>query len=113
MENITVSKEGQVAVVSPTMKRLDGTIAPSFKQAMQDLIQSGEKRLVLDLAGVEFMDSSGLGAMVSVLKALGGAGALAVCNVRGGVLSLFKLTRMDKVFTIADSREDAVSRASA
>ncbi|MBK4735399.1 STAS domain-containing protein [Noviherbaspirillum pedocola] len=113
MELISVSKEQDVAVVRPTMKRLDGSVAPAFKGAMQELIGRGEKRLVLDLEGVDFMDSSGLGAMVSVLKALGGTGALAVCNVRGGVLSLFKLTRMDKVFAIADTREDALRRAAA
>jgi anti-sigma B factor antagonist len=113
MEMISVDKEQEVAIVKPTMKRLDGTVAPAFKQAVQQVVQRGEKRLVLDLANVEFMDSSGLGALVSVLKALGGTGSLAVCNVRGGVLSLFKLTRMDKVFAIVGTREDAVKRAAA
>lgn len=113
MEMIEVNKEGDVAIVSPTMRRLDGAVAPAFKTAVQAVIQGGDKRLVLDLQNVDFMDSSGLGALVSVLKALGGAGALVVCNVRGGVLSLFKLTRMDKVFAIAESREEAVRKAQA
>jgi anti-sigma B factor antagonist len=72
-----------------------------------------EQQLPGQRRNVDFMDSSGLGAMVSVLKTLGGAGALTVCNVKGGVLSLLKLTRMDKVFTIADSRNDAVRKAGA
>jgi hypothetical protein len=44
--------------------------------------------------------------MVSILKALGSRGALVVCGVRGPVLSLFQLTRMDKVFTLAAGRDE-------
>ncbi len=110
MEMLSVSRERGVAVVTPNIKRLDASVAPAFKQEVVALVQGGDTRLVLDLAGIEFLDSSGLGAMVSILKALGGTGAVAVCNVRGAVLGLFKLTRMDKVFTIVANREDAVAR---
>ena len=110
MDMLQVSKERGVAVVAPTMRRLDASVAPAFKQQVVQVIETGERRMVLDLGAVEFVDSSGLGAMVSILKALGSQGAVAVCNVRGAVLSLFKLTRMDKVFTITESREDAVAR---
>jgi anti-sigma B factor antagonist len=110
MELLAVSKERDVTVITPTMKRLDATVAPAFKQAVVQVIEAGETRLVLDLAGVEFLDSSGLGAMVSILKALGVRGTVAICNARGAVLSLFQLTRMDKVFALLPSRADAVAR---
>jgi anti-sigma B factor antagonist len=110
MDMLSVSRERGVAVAAPTIKRLDASVAPAFKQAVVQLIEGGDTRLALDLAGVEFLDSSGLGAMVSILKALGPRGAVAVCNVKGAVLSLFQLTRMDKVFTIVATREDAVAR---
>jgi len=110
MDMLQVSKERGVTVVVPTMRRLDASVAPGFKQQVVQVIETGERRMVLDLGAVEFVDSSGLGAMVSILKALGSQGAVSVCNVRGAVLSLFKLTRMDKVFTISESREDAVAR---
>jgi anti-sigma B factor antagonist len=113
MEMLSVQRERGVAVVTPNIKRLDASVAPAFKQAVVDLVQAGDTRLVLDLGGLEFLDSSGLGAMVSILKALGATGSVAVCNVKGAVLSLFKLTRMDKVFTIVASREDAVARLAA
>jgi len=92
------------------MKRLDATVAPMFKHAVVQVIESGERRLVLDLATVDFVDSSGLGAMVSILKALGGNGQVAICNATGAVANLFRLTRMDKVFTLLGSREEAVAR---
>lgn len=110
MSFINVIRERQVAVIMVNLKRLDASIAPVFKQEILKIIESGENKLVLDLAGVEFIDSSGLGALVSILKALGGNGAIAVCNARIGVLGLFRLTRMDKVFSILPSREDAVTK---
>ena len=110
MDMLSVSREGGVAVVAPTVKRLDASVAPAFKQAVVQLVEGGDTRLVLDLQNVEFLDSSGLGAMVSILKAIGGRGAVAVCNARGPVQGLFQLTRMDRVFPIAASRADAIAR---
>lgn len=110
MEGLVVGKDRGVAVIDPALRRLDAGAAPAFRQAVLQVIESGETRLVLDLAGVEFIDSSGLGALVSILKNLGARGGLAVCNAQPAVLGLFKLTRMDKVFPIVAGREDAVAR---
>ncbi|MGZ5179970.1 MAG: STAS domain-containing protein [Ramlibacter sp.] len=113
MELIDIHRDGPVPVVVPRMKRLDASVAPAFKQEVVKLVEAGERRLVLDLGGVEFLDSSGLGALVSILKALGSQGAMAVCGARGAVLSLFKLTRMDKVFPIDADRREALARLGA
>ena len=109
MELVSVSRENGIAVVAPSIRRLDASVAPAFKQAVIALIESGERQFVLNLAGVEFLDSSGLGALVSILKALGGNGAMAVCCAQGAVLALFKLTRMDKVFTLFATRTEAIA----
>ena len=110
MELIDIHREGTVPVVVPRVKRLDASVAPAFKAQVVDLVQAGERRLVIDLAPLDFLDSSGLGALVSILKALGSQGTMAVCGARGGVLSLFKLTRMDKVFSIHADRAEALAR---
>ena len=110
MELIDIHREGAVPVVVPRVKRLDASVAPAFKQQVVGVAEAGERRLVIDLAGVDFLDSSGLGALVSILKSLGSQGAMAVCGARGGVLSLFKLTRMDKVFVIEADRQSALDR---
>lgn len=109
-EQLQVTRERGVAVIRPTVKRLDASVAPAFKQAVLRAVQDGEPKLVIDLEEVDFVDSSGLGAMVSILKSLGAGGAVAVCNVKGAVGSLFKLTRMDKVFAILPGREEAITR---
>jgi anti-sigma B factor antagonist len=110
MDMIEVTHEAGVAVITPTTRRLDAAAAPEFKQSVVHLIEGGAHQLVLDLNRVEFLDSSGLGAMVSILKALGGRGTVVVCNAQGSVLSLFKLTRMDKVFAIVGTRQEALAR---
>lgn len=113
MDLIDIDREAAVPVIVPRVKRLDASVAPAFKAQVVDLVGAGERRLVVDLAGVDFLDSSGLGALVSILKALGTQGTMAVCGARGGVLSLFKLTRMDKVFAIDDDRQAALARLGA
>jgi anti-sigma B factor antagonist len=113
MELIEVVREVSVPVVVPTVKRLDASVAPAFKQAVVKVVEGGERRILLDLSGVTFLDSSGLGAMVSVLKALGTQGTLAVCGAQGSVTSLFKLTRMDKVFSLHATRAEALARLGA
>lgn len=110
MELIEVVREGNVPVVVPAVKRLDASVAPAFKQAVVRVVEGGERRILLDLSGVDFLDSSGLGAMVSILKALGTQGTLAVCGAKGPVMSLFKLTRMDKVFSLHADRAEALAR---
>ncbi|MGE4239242.1 STAS domain-containing protein [Ramlibacter sp.] len=114
-EMLKASRAGGVTVVRPTLRRLDAAVAPAFRAAVMAALEEstpGEgagRKLVLDLEDVDFVDSSGLGAMVSILKALGG-GAVAICNAKGAVQSLFKLTRMDKVFALLGSRDEAVAR---
>jgi anti-sigma B factor antagonist len=110
MDLLAVTRESGVTVLAPTVRRLDASVAPAFRQAVLQLVEAGDTRLVLDLRGLEFLDSSGLGSMVSILKALGPRGALAVCGAQGAVLSLFQLTRMDKVFTLLGDRAEAVAR---
>jgi anti-sigma B factor antagonist len=109
MELLYVSRENGITVVTPSIHRLDASVAPAFKQAVVALIEANERRLVINVAGVGFLDSTGLGALVSILKALGGNGAMAVCGASGEVLALFKLTRMEKVFTLFATRAEAVA----
>jgi anti-sigma B factor antagonist len=101
-------KIGGVLCVKPLEKRIDASVSSDFKGRMVDWINQGNYRIVLDLAEVDFIDSSGLGAIVSSLKAIGAEGDLVVCNVRETVMSLFRLTRMHRVFQIFGSREEAV-----
>lgn len=102
-------KAGDMLIVTPLEDRLDARVAADFKEQMTELIASGNTVIVLDLSKVEFIDSSGLGAIVSSLKRMGGRGELVVCGLRETTMTLFKLTRMDRVFQIFDSEQHAVA----
>jgi len=97
-----------VLVVRMTERRLDASKAPAFKTAIGGLIEDGAHRLVLDLRDVDFIDSSGLGVIVSCLKRLGPAGNLAISGANSAVRRLFTLTRMDRVFSMHDTPQAAV-----
>ncbi len=101
-------KISDVMVVKSLDKRIDASVAMEFKGHMLDLIGDGNTKIVLDLSGVEFIDSSGLSAIVSSLKAIRADGDLVLCGIGEGVSSLFRLTRMYKVFQIFKTRSDAV-----
>ena len=85
-------------------RRLDAVIAVQFKDMMRDIIAQKEGRVILDLSNVQFVDSSGLGAIVSIYKLLGSKRVFELANPTITVSKVLKLTRMDSVFTIHPSR---------
>jgi anti-sigma B factor antagonist len=99
---------GDVLIVVPLEKRIDAATATEFKERMGHWIDSGNHRIVLNLGEVDFIDSSGLGAIVSGLKKIGTNGNLVICAVRETVMSLFRLTRMNRVFEIFPTEDEAV-----
>jgi anti-sigma B factor antagonist len=101
--------EGDCLVVSLKEKRLDAVIAASFREALVERIDQGQRNIVLDMAYVNFMDSSGLGAVVFILKHLGHKGRLHICGVTPGVMAVLKLTRMDRVLKTFETRQAAVA----
>ncbi len=89
---------------------LDASNAEEAKEFFRQLITSGRTRMVVDLSGLGFIDSSGLGALVTALKtARSSGGEVRLCCLTPQVRSIFQLTRLDKVFTIRDRLEDALS----
>lgn len=105
-------RAGKILVVAVLEPRLDAKLAVEFKETIAARIAQGHSLLVLDLSAVNFVDSSGLGAIVSSLKMLRGQGQLLLSGMSATVLSTFKLTRMDKVFRIFPTQAEAVAALS-
>lgn len=91
--------------------RIDASSAIQFKEQMRGLAETSHPRVVLDLAQVKFLDSSGLGAIVAVRKLLGPDRVLELSSLTPTVEKVFRLTRMDTIFTIHPSHEAAVTDA--
>lgn len=83
--------------------RIDAASAIQFKERMRDITQGSGSRVILDLSLVQFLDSSGLGAVVAVMKLLGPDRKLELAGLTQTVEKVFRLTRMDSIFTIHPS----------
>jgi anti-sigma B factor antagonist len=105
------NKVGNVLIAKVLDGRIAADIAPSFKANLGEYINSGNRAIVLDLTAVTFIDSSGLGALISSLKSMGD-GDLVISGARATVASMFKLTRMDKVFRMYENTDAAVAALS-
>jgi anti-sigma B factor antagonist len=89
-------------VVARVQGEIDFSRAPDFRQELMGALQAEPPRLVLDLAGVDYMDSSGVAALVEALQAQRRRGAkLVLCNLQPKVRGIFDIARLDKVFPIA------------
>lgn len=90
----------ELLIVQVNETRIDAAGAINFKERMRELTHDNGKRVILDLSGVTFIDSSGLGAVVAVRKSLGPDRPLELAGLTSAVEKVFRLTRMDSVFPI-------------
>lgn len=106
---IAVDKVDDVAVAVVPVDELDAGNAGEFKRDIAPVLQTNSK-VVLDLSRLNFVDSSGLGAMLSCLRQLSAkSGDLKLCGMSKQVRALFELVRMHRIFDIYGTREEAVS----
>ncbi|MEM6618907.1 MAG: STAS domain-containing protein [Pseudomonadota bacterium] len=101
---------GEATVVKLCDTRLDAAQAVRFKESLRELSEAGASHIVLDMTDIAFMDSSGLGAVVTVMKLMGRDKTLKLAALTPAVAKVFKLTRMDNVFAIFPTVEDAVGQ---
>jgi len=88
---------------------LMGEDSAAFKDRMKALVKDGARRVVVDLGNVAFMDSQGLGSLIGCLKALQQAeGRLVLANVSAPVHSVLRVTRLDRVFEVRPTVDEAV-----
>ena len=106
---IAVDKVGDVTVAVIPVDELDASNSGEFKRDIAPVLQANTK-LVLDLSRLSFVDSSGLGALLSCLRQVSAkAGDLKLCGLSKQVRALFELVRMHRIFDIYGTREQAVS----
>lgn len=92
--------------------RLTGEVdvytAPKLKERLVGLVEAGCIKLIIDMDGVSFIDSSGLGVLVSALRRARerDGGVRIVCS-RENILKIFRITGLDKVFPLFSDAEEA------
>lgn len=91
---------GNALVIRVMESRIDAAVAIQFKDRMRSLMNDATGRVIADMERVDFLDSSGLGAVVASMKHLGPDRKLELAALTPTVAKVFHLTRMDSVFTI-------------
>lgn len=95
-------------IITVSADRIDAAIAIQFKEDMRQMTSDAPDRVILDLTQVDFIDSSGLGAIVSAMKTLRSDMRLDLAGLSPTVRKVFRLTRMDTVFQLFDTVDDAL-----
>ncbi len=107
--NLKIDKKNDIVVINVKEERLDAHNSGELKSEMQKLFEEGSKNILVDLKDVRFIDSSGLGALVSGFKnAISHQGNLKLSSLQPQVKSMFELTRLHRVFEIFASSSEAL-----
>lgn len=95
-----------VKIVQPS-GILDGVKTNELRREISDVVESGADIVLVDFQDVTFMNSSGLGALVAILKGVRSAGReLFICSLNEQVKMIFELTKMNRVFKTFSSRDE-------
>lgn len=114
MDLAVATKQVEDVAVVTVGGEVDVYTAPLLRDTLEQRIAAGDTHIVVDLDAVKFIDSTGLGVLVGRLKAVRNrSGALVVACTNQRVLTVFRLTGLDKVFTVAESVDQAVELARA
>ena len=107
--NINTTQAGKVSKIQ-LAGRLEAATVPELKAEVQKLVSNNSSQIVLDMAGVTFVDSSGLGALVASLRTVNKVdGDIRIANLTPDVRSIFELTRMHRLFEIYPSSDVAIA----
>jgi stage II sporulation protein AA (anti-sigma F factor antagonist) len=107
---ITEQRDRGVVVVAP-LGRIDSTTSAALEGHVLALVRAGERRMVIDFAGTDYISSAGLRVMLVLAKGLRtGPGGLVFCAMTEPVRQVFDLAGFLPLFVIEPSRDAAIAR---
>jgi anti-anti-sigma factor len=106
-----IKKNGKATILKVHDKKLDAAVSPDLKGEFLVLCTAQLKELIIDLSTVEFCDSSGLGALlIAERKMREHGGVVKLAGVQKKILSLIKISHLDRTFQLYDSLAEAVKK---
>ncbi len=106
--SFSIQKQGDVMMVEVEGQLIVGN-RQELKQRVLDELEGGERKFLIDFSQTGYIDSSGLGVLVSLSKKIREQGGeLRLANLNDDLKTLFELTKLDTLFHIADTRERAL-----
>ncbi|MCA8985342.1 MAG: STAS domain-containing protein [Planctomycetaceae bacterium] len=108
---INVEEVGNVTIASFVDKKIldENNIQQIGSQLFALVEEDGRKRIVLDFSNVEYLSSAALGKLITMDKKVkANAGKLRLCAIRPDIYEVFAITKLNKLFDIKDTQEDAL-----
>lgn len=110
--SISIRKAGSITILDVNGPLKLGESEQEFRQQFQDLVEQGARHIAVNLAGVSYMDSSGIGSLVRALtQAKKAGGRCTFFSLTKPVSQLVHMVRLDSVLDIADDEATALSRS--
>ena len=108
---VTTMNNLEIAVIEPRGSLIGGEETDELKAKARDLLEQWNRKLVLDLGGVSYINSSGIGALVGIHTMYTKAGGkIKLCEMGKGVQNVFVITRLASVFDLEETRDAAVKK---
>jgi anti-sigma B factor antagonist len=99
-----------IAVVEPRGSLIGGDETDDLKRKTQDLVEQGNKKLIIDLRNVTYLNSTALGTLVQIHTTYSrNKGLVKLCSLGKSVQNIFVMTKLMSVFDVAESRREAIS----
>jgi anti-sigma B factor antagonist len=103
-------KVGSVNVLTPNGKIVIGNEVTALREKVKELLQAGEKNILLNLANVHYIDSTGIGVLVGSFASIQvQGGMMKLCNLTGKVEDLMVITKLSTVFDAFKTEEEGIN----
>jgi anti-sigma B factor antagonist len=106
---VTTINNVDIAVIEARGSIIGGDETDELKAKAKDLVDQGNKKLILDLSNVTYLNSSGIGAVVSIhTMYTRNEGKIKVCGLGKGVKNVFVITSLTRVIDVEETRDEAI-----
>ena len=108
-----ISQRTDAALIVSAEGRVDGANARKFQKAVENVINDGDRAVVLDMAGLSYISSAGLRSILLIAKGLQKRNSqFAVCSLQDPIREVFRIVGFDKIVSIYDSQGEAIDSLS-
>lgn len=101
----------EIAILEPKGSIIGGEETDELKTKAKDLLEQGNRKLIIDLGAVTYINSSGIGALVSIHSMFQKSqGKIKLCSMSKGIENVFVITKLTSVFDVEEERNEAIKK---
>ena len=106
---INIEKKDELDIISFTINKINALITEEIRHLIIKVFEKANAKVIIDLRGIEYIDSSGFGCFLSIMKsARNNYGSLKFANPEPGIMELFRTLHLHTVFQIYDSIDECI-----